>query len=223
MSTIAQELEEIRKELPCGTRLVAVSKFHPKEAIEEAYNAGQRIFGESHVQELEEKRKALPTDIEWHFIGHLQTNKVKYIAPYISLIHAVDTLKLLKEINKRAEECGRVIPCLLELHVAEETTKYGFTPEECDQMLSEGAWKSLHNVQIAGIMCMASNVDDEVRIRSDFKKAHDFFNYARSTYFTDDKHFCERSYGMTHDYMVALKESPTLVRIGTKIFGERVY
>lgn len=223
MGTIARELAEIRGELPATTRLVAVSKFHPKEAIEEAYNAGQRIFGESHVQELEEKRKALPADIEWHFIGHLQTNKVKYIAPYISLIHAVDTFKLLKEINKRAGECGRVIPCLLELHVAEEATKYGFTTEECDRMLAEGAWKELHNVQIAGIMCMASNVDDEARIRSDFKKAHDFFDYAKATYFKDDNGFCERSYGMTHDYLTALKEAPTLVRIGTKIFGERVY
>lgn len=223
MGHIALELEEIRKELPASTRLVAVSKFHSKEAIEEAYKTGQRIFGESHVQELEEKRKVLPKDIEWHFIGHLQTNKVKYIAPYISMIHAVDTFKLLKEINKRAEECARVIPCLLELHVAEEATKYGLTTEECDKMLAAGEWKALRNVQIAGVMCMASNVDDEARIKSDFKKAHDFFNYAKETYFKNDDTFCERSYGMTHDYQIALQESPTLVRIGTKIFGERVY
>lgn len=223
MSRIAQELQEIWKELPDTTRLVAVSKFHPKEDVEEAYRAGQRIFGESHVQELEEKQKALPKDIEWHFIGHLQTNKVKYIAPYISMIHAVDTFKLLKEINKRAEENGRTIPCLLELHVAEEATKYGFSTEECKQMLAEGEWKELVHVQIAGIMCMASNVDDEERIRSDFKRVHAFFNYAKETYFKADEKFCERSYGMTHDYHIALKEAPTLVRIGTKIFGERVY
>lgn len=223
MNRIAQELNEIWKELPTGTQLVAVSKFHPKEAIEEAYRAGQRIFGESHVQELEEKRKVLPTDIEWHFIGHLQTNKVKYIAPYISMIHAVDSLKLLREINKRAEENNRIIPCLLELHVAEEATKYGFSINECDEMLKEGQWKQLLHVQIAGIMCMASNVNDEERIRKDFKQAHNFFNYAKQTYFKNDEGFCERSYGMTHDYKIALKESPTLVRIGTKIFGERVY
>lgn len=223
MGHIAQELEEIWKELPDTTRLVAVSKFHPKEAIEEAYEAGQRIFGESHVQELEEKQRVLPKDIEWHFIGHLQTNKVKYIAPYIRMIHAVDTFKLLKEINKRAEENNRRIPCLLELHVAEEATKYGFSIEECDQMLASGEWKELPHVQIAGIMCMASNVDDEERIRSDFRKAHEFFEYTKKTYFKDDANFCERSYGMTHDYKIALKESPTLVRIGTKIFGERVY
>lgn len=223
MSHIAQELQTIWNELPDTTRLVAVSKFHPKEAIEEAYAVGQRIFGESHVQELEEKRKALPEDIEWHFIGHLQTNKVKYIAPYISMIHAVDSFKLLKEIDKRAGECNRIIPCLLELHVAEEVTKYGFSVEECDKMLAGGEWKELIHVQIGGIMCMASNVDDEKRIQNDFKKAHDFFNYAKETYFKNDDRFCERSYGMTHDYQIALKESPTLVRIGTKIFGERVY
>lgn len=223
MNRIAQELHEIWEELPTGTRLVAVSKFHPKEAIEEAYNAGQRIFGESHVQELEEKQKSLPTDIKWHFIGHLQTNKVKYIAPYISMIHAVDTFKLLKEINKRAEENNRIIPCLLELHVAEEATKYGFSIEECDDMLKNGEWKQLKHVQIAGIMCMASNVDDEGRIKDDFKRARDFFDYAKQTYFKDDQGFCERSYGMTHDYKIALQELPTLVRIGTKIFGERVY
>lgn len=223
MSRIAQELQEIGKELPAGTRLVAVSKFHPKEEVEEAYKAGQRLFGESHVQELEEKRKELPGDIEWHFIGHLQTNKVRYIAPYISMIHAVDSFKLLREIDKRAAENGRRIPCLLELHVAEEATKYGFSTQECDRLLADGGWKELAHVQIAGVMCMASHVDDEERIRNDFKRAHDFFNYAKETYFKDDDTFCERSYGMTHDYRIALKESPTLVRIGTKIFGERVY
>lgn len=223
MGRIAQELDEIRRELPEGTRLVAVSKFHPTEAVREAYEAGQRIFGESHAQELDAKRKELPADIEWHFIGHLQTNKVKYIAPYVSMIHAVDSFKLLQEINKRAAENNRHIPCLLELHVAEEVTKYGFTTEACDRMLAAGEWQQLVNAPIAGIMCMASNTDDEQRIREDFKKAHDFFNYAKETYFKNDERFCERSYGMTHDYRIALKEQPTLVRIGTKIFGERVY
>ena len=148
-------LSEIKAELPQTTQLVAVSKFHPAEAIKEAYDAGQRIFGESKVQELEEKHTILPKDIEWHFIGHLQTNKVKYIAPYISMIHAVDSYKLLAEINKQAAKADRIIPCLLEIHIAQEETKFGFTPEECTEMLKDGSWKELKNVCISGIMGMA--------------------------------------------------------------------
>ncbi len=223
MNRIAEEIKAITAELPQGTRLVAVSKFHPAEAVQEAYDAGQRVFGESHVQELEPKHKTLPQDIEWHFIGHLQTNKVKYIAPYISLIHAVDSWKLLKEIDKQAAKHNRVIACLLELHIAEEATKYGFSRQDCDNLLKEGQWKTLTHVQIAGIMTMASHTDDAERIQADFKKAHDFFDYAKQTYFADAPYFKERSYGMTHDYEIALKENPTMVRIGTKIFGERVY
>ncbi len=173
---ISDILQEIKRELPEGTRLVAVSKYHPVSALQEAYDAGQRIFGESHVQELQMKRERLPQeDIEWHFIGHLQTNKVKYIAPYISLIHAVDTPKLLAEISRQGVRCGRHIPCLLELHVAQEETKYGFSLEECETYLASGTWQALSGAEIRGVMCMASNVDDERQIAQEFETANQFF------------------------------------------------
>ena len=157
--------------MPQGTRLVAVSKYHPASMIREAYDAGQRIFGESHVQELQQKVGVLPQDIEWHFIGHLQTNKVKYIAPYVSLIHAVDSLRLLREIDKQAARVQRVIDVLLQLHVAQEETKFGFSPEECEEMLQQGEWKSMEHVRIRGIMCMASLTDDEAQVAREFETA----------------------------------------------------
>ena len=165
----------------------------------------------------------LPKDIEWHFIGHLQTNKVKYIAPYISMIEAVDSLKLLKEINRQAAKCGRVIKVLLELHIAEESTKYGLTLEACRQLLAEGEWRSLEHVRIVGLMMMASNVDDEQQIRREFTTAADFFDEVKATYFADDEAFCERSWGMSDDYPIAVECRSTMVRIGTMIFGPRVY
>lgn len=206
-----------------GVELVAVSKFHPAALIKEAYDQGQRIFGESRVQELQAKHEALPADIQWHFIGHLQPNKVKYIAPYISLIHAVDSYKLLAEINKQAAKHDRVIPCLLELHIAQEESKYGFTPEACTALLEDGAWRALKNVQIAGLMCMASNTPDMVQVRSEFHQARVYFDELKQRFFADDPHFCERSWGMSHDYDVAMDEGATLVRVGTAIFGEREY
>ena len=157
-------IQEIKEELPEHVRLIAVSKFHPVTAIQEAYDGGQRIFGESKVQEMTQKYEVLPKDIEWHFIGHLQTNKIKYIAPYVALIHGVDSYKLLVEINKQAIKAKRVIPCLLQIHIAQEETKFGFSMEECNQMLHEGNWKALKNVQIAGIMGMATNTEDETVI-----------------------------------------------------------
>ncbi|MCF0159821.1 MAG: YggS family pyridoxal phosphate-dependent enzyme, partial [Bacteroidaceae bacterium] len=160
MSSIKDRIKEINGGLPDGARLVAISKYHPASCVAEAYEAGQRIFGESHVQELMEKQAILPTDIEWHFIGHLQTNKVKYIAPFVSLIHAVDTLKLLREIDRQGERCKRVIPCLLQLHVAQEETKFGFTFEECQSLLADGEWKRMKHISLRGLMCMASNTDD---------------------------------------------------------------
>lgn len=220
---IAEAIQQLRSELPEGARLVAVSKFHPAEAILEAYRAGQRLFGENHVQEMEEKHKRLPQDIEWHFIGHLQTNKVKYIAPYVSLIHAVDTPRLLAEINKQALRVGRRIPCLLQLHVAQEETKYGFTPDECEAMLREGAWREMTGIEIRGIMCMASHTTDEGRIAQDFDTARQFFLHARATYFAQQPSFHECSWGMTDDYHIALQHGATLIRIGSKIFGERQY
>lgn len=216
-------LNEVRATVKQGVELVAVSKFHPAALIKEAYDQGQRIFGESRVQELQAKHEALPADIQWHFIGHLQPNKVKYIAPYISLIHAVDSYKLLAEINKQAAKHDRVIPCLLELHIAQEDSKYGFTPEACTALLEDGAWRALKNVQIAGLMCMASNTPDMVQVRSEFHQARVYFDELKQHFFADDPHFCERSWGMSHDYDVAMDEGATLVRVGTAIFGEREY
>lgn len=216
-------LNEVRATVKQGVELVAVSKFHPAALIKEAYDQGQRIFGESRVQELQAKHEALPADIQWHFIGHLQPNKVKYIAPYISLIHAVDSYKLLAEINKQAAKHNRVIPCLLELHIAQEENKYGFTPEACTALLEDGAWRALKNVQIAGLMCMASNTPDMVQVRSEFHQARVYFDELKQRFFADDPHFCERSWGMSHDYDVAMDEGATLVRVGTAIFGEREY
>lgn len=171
---VAANLRAVKEGLPNGVRLVAVSKFHPAEHIEAAYAAGQRLFGESHEQELSKKYDILPKDIEWHFIGHLQTNKVKYIAPYISMIDAVDSMKLLKEINKQAAKNNRVIKVLLELHVADEATKYGFTFDACRQMLDEGEWRQLENIEICGLMAMATNTSDEDQIRREFNSAASF-------------------------------------------------
>ena len=216
-------LKSVLKSLPPDVKLVAISKYHPQEFIEAAYAEGQRIFGESHEQELKQKQALLPKDIEWHFIGHLQTNKVKYIAPYISMIEAVDSFKLLKEIDKQAAKYDRVIKVLLELHIAEESTKYGLTLEACRQLLAEGEWRSLEHVRIVGLMMMASNVDDEQQIRREFTTAADFFDEVTATYFADDEAFCERSWGMSDDYPIAVECRSTMVRIGTMIFGPRVY
>lgn len=220
---VAKNLEGVLGNLPEGVRLVAISKFHPNEYIEAAYKAGQRIFGESHEQELAKKAESLPKDIEWHFIGHLQTNKVKYIAPYISMIEAVDTVKLMKEINKQAAKNGRTIDILPELHIAEEESKYGFTIEACREMLKAGEWRSLANVRICGLMMMASNVPDEAQIRKEMTEAWDFFNEVKRDYFADAPYFKERSWGMSHDYKIAVECHSTMVRVGTAIFGPRVY
>ena len=223
MTKIQQEIGKIVQELPPQTHLVAVSKFHSAESILEAYDAGQRIFGESYVKELQQKHDVLPPDIEWHFIGHLQTNKVKYIAPYISLIHAVDTPKLLSEISKQGIKCNRKIPCLLELHVAKEETKYGFSPQECIDYLTSGTWKDLKGAEISGIMCMASNVDDKEQIAREFEEAYQFFQCVKDRFFHNNNSFCIRSWGMSDDYPIAIEHGSTFVRIGTRIFGQRIY
>ena len=216
-------LRKVLGNLPAGVRLVAISKFHPNEYIEEAYAEGQRIFGESHEQELAKKVESLPKDIEWHFIGHLQTNKVKHIAPYISMIESVDSLKLLKEINKQAAKHDRVVKVLLELHIAEEDTKSGLSLAACRELLEAGEWREMHNVQICGLMMMASNTDDEQQIAAEFQAAFDFFNEVKAKYFVNDAAFCERSWGMSHDYQIAVEHGSTMVRVGTTIFGPRVY
>lgn len=218
---IADEIHSITESLPEGVRLVAVSKYHPETSIMAAYEAGQRVFGESHVQEMQRKYAILPKDIEWHFIGHLQTNKVKYIAPYVSLIHAVDTPKLLAEISKQGVKCGRTIPCLLQLHVAQEETKFGFSVEEAEAFLQSGEWREMKGAELRGIMCMASLTDDESLIAREFEKARQFFLHAKASYFGDS--FCECSWGMSDDYPIAIKHGSTMVRIGSKIFGNRSY
>ena len=223
MFDVAKNLHEVLRNLPDGVKLVAISKFHPNEYLEAAYREGQRIFGESQVQELTRKVETLPKDIEWHFIGHLQTNKVKYIAPYISMIEAVDTLKLLKEINKQSAKYNRVINVLLELHIAKEESKYGFTPDACRELLESGEWKQLKNVHISGLMMMASNVDDRNQIKKEMTMAADLFDELKAKYFADDPDFKERSWGMSHDYDIAVECRSTMVRVGTTIFGPRVY
>lgn len=220
---VKSHLKKVLADLPQGVRLVAISKYHPNEYIEVAYKEGQRIFGESHEQELRRKVETLPKDIQWHFIGHLQTNKVKYIAPYITMIEAVDSFKLLKEIDKQAARNGRVIDVLLELYIAEEETKYGLTPDACRQLLEDGAWKNLRNIRICGLMMMASNVEDEQQIRSEFRIAKKLFDELKAKYFADKPSFCERSWGMSHDYSLAVEEGSTMVRVGTTIFGPRIY
>ena len=216
-------LRQVLSNLPQGVRLVAISKYHPNEYIEAAYEEGQRIFGESHEQELRGKHETLPKDIQWHFIGHLQTNKVKYIAPYVSMIEAVDSLKLLLEIDKQAAKCERVIDVLLELHIAEEETKYGLTPDALRALLASGEWHELKHVRICGLMMMASYVDDEDQIRSESRLSRNLFDEVKAKYFADCDYFCERSWGMSHDYPIAVQEGSTMVRIGTTIFGPRVY
>ena len=223
MYDVKSHLCEVLSQLPQGVRLVAISKYHPNEYIEAAYAEGQRIFGESHEQELRQKHTSLPQDIEWHFIGHLQTNKVKYIAPYVTMIEAVDSLKLLREINKQAERCNRVIKVLLELHIAEEATKYGLTLDACRELLEAGEWRQMQHIQICGLMMMASFVDDQEQIRREMLTARDFYDEVKARYFADDAAFYERSWGMSDDYRIAIETGSTMVRIGTAIFGPRVY
>jgi len=219
--SIATRLHELWKDLPQGVRLVAVSKFQPNEAIAEAYGEGQRIFGESRAQELKAKHDSLPPDIEWHFIGTLQTNKIKYIIPYVAMIHGVDSFKLLLEVNKQAQKAGRIVDCLLQLHIAMEDTKFGFSFEECREMLTTEEWQSLKNIRIRGLMGMASNTDDEEQIKKEFCSLYEFFDELKRSYFQSQPTFNELSMGMSHDYHLAITAGSTLVRVGSRIFGDR--
>lgn len=219
--SIVSRIEHIRRTIPEGVKLVAVSKFHPSEAIEEAYGTGQRIFGESRMQELESKKDILPHDIEWHFIGHLQTNKIKYIIPYVHTIHSVDSWKLLSEIDKHAARLNVEVNCLLEIHVAEEDSKFGFDLDGCRKFLEIGEWRELKNAKIAGIMGMATNTDDNNQIRSEFALLKSFFDEIKADYFKDVESFKEISMGMSHDYQIAIEEGSTMVRVGSSIFGDR--
>ena len=223
MYPVRENIREVLADLPSDVQLVAVSKYHPKEYIEAAYAEGQRVFGESHEQELRTKHESLPKDICWHFIGHLQTNKVKYIAPYVSMVESVDSLKLLREIDKQAARFGRVIDVLLELHIAEESTKYGLRLDECRQLLQDGEWRQMSHVRICGLMMMASFTDNQQQIRNEFLTAARFFDEVKRDYFADAPWFCERSWGMSDDYPIAVECRSTMVRVGTAIFGPRVY
>ncbi|MBK9290379.1 MAG: YggS family pyridoxal phosphate-dependent enzyme [Bacteroidetes bacterium] len=221
--SIRNNLQAIRQHLPGHVKLIAVSKTMPNALIMEAYEAGQRAFGENKAQELSAKQPQLPGDCEWHFIGHLQTNKVKYIAPFVHMIHSVDSLKLIQEINKQAAKHNRVIPCLLQFHIAEEETKFGLDREEADQLLNFLSTNPLPNVMISGVMGMATYTDDMQQVRKEFVHLRNIFDELKRGYFADMEWFKEISMGMTNDYRVAVEEGSTMVRIGSAIFGERNY
>lgn len=223
MSGITSNLLKIKNSLPENVELVAVSKFHPAEAILEAYQAGQRVFGESRQQEIEEKHKNLPKDIQWHFIGHLQTNKVKSILPYIHTIESVDSIKLLTEIEKQAFALSKPVNCLLEIHIAKEPQKYGFTIEECTDFFLSEKWNEFRFVNIIGVMGMATLTADENLIRSEFQMLKKYYSQLKSSFFTDSMSFKHISMGMSNDFKIAIEEGSTMVRIGTSIFGEREY
>lgn len=223
MTGIARNIEEIRKTIPEGVRLVAVSKFHPAEAIMEAYGAGQRIFGESRAQELVAKHKVLPADIEWHFIGPLQTNKVKDIVPFVSLIHSVDSSRLLLEIEKQAARVDRVIDVLLELRVAREETKHGLDEADSEALLTGGLLDGLTHVRLKGVMGMATNTDDMDEVQLEFRQIRERFERMRAMLGERAAGFTEISMGMSHDYPLAIDEGSTMIRVGTSIFGEREY
>ena len=219
--SIKSNINILKESIPSEVKVVAVSKFHSSEEIMEAYEAGQRIFGENRVQELVQKSEDLPKDIEWHFIGVLQRNKVKQIAPFISLIHSVDSMRLMQEIDKQAAANNRSISCLLQIHVAEENTKSGFTPNECLKFLSDSVWKEYTHVKLTGIMGMATFTDNSDKVRSEFQKLRQLFDKVKTDYFANDSDFKEISMGMTGDYPVAINEGSTMIRVGTLIFGER--
>ncbi|HEX7413511.1 MAG TPA: YggS family pyridoxal phosphate-dependent enzyme [Bacteroidia bacterium] len=217
--SIKENLQKIKSVLPTHVTLIAVSKTKPIELIKEAYEAGQRDFGENYIQELENKHKQFPTDIRWHAIGHLQSNKVKYIAPFVYLIHGIDSLKLLQEINKQALKNSRTINCLLQIYIAKEETKFGFSFEECEDLFQSEELKRLHNINIIGFMGMATNTDNEIQIRNEFRSLKNFFDKTSLL----NPHITILSMGMSSDYKIAIEEGSTMIRIGSLIFGDRVY
>lgn len=218
---IQENIHEVKKELPSDVRLVAVSKFHDVNDILKAYETGHLIFGESRVQELIEKQPELPKDIEWHFVGRLQRNKVKFIVPFIECIHSVDSKRLLLQIERQATIVNRVIPCLLQIHIAEEDTKAGFSESECWDFLSKGKWKEWKHIQLAGVMGMATFSENEEVVRGEFKKLKAFYKKVKEHFFADEPLFKEVSMGMSSDYKIAIEEGSTLIRVGSNIFGER--
>jgi pyridoxal phosphate enzyme (YggS family) len=220
---IKNNLNNLRQTLPAGCRLIAVSKTQPIEAIEEAYAAGQRVFGENKAQELLPKYETLPKDIEWHMIGHLQSNKVKYIAPFVHLIHSVDSFKLLEEINKQGVRCKRTISCLLQVHIATEETKFGFSADELKELIQSGKLNVLGSVQIVGLMGMASFTDNKQLIRNEFQQLREIFESLKAVTLPVNVQMKELSMGMSGDYPIAIEEGSTMIRVGTAIFGQRNY
>lgn len=218
---IAENLNKVRSHIPENVTLVAVSKTKPVEILMEVYNAGQRIFGENRVQELIEKHPVMPDDVQWHMIGHLQTNKVKYIAPFINMIHAVDSLKLLKEINKQAQKNNRTIDCLLQFHIASEASKFGLDLEEAKNLLESEEFSMMRNVHIAGVMGMATFTENEKQVREEFRTLENYFHVLKSHFFKFNEGFHHISMGMSGDYQIAIEEGSTMVRVGSAIFGER--
>lgn len=223
MNFVRENLEKVRSEIPSHVKLVAVSKVQPNKKVLDAYEAGHRIFGENKAQELISKQPELPDDIKWHFIGHLQRNKVKYIAPFVEMIESVDSLKLLKEINKQAVKNDRVIRCLLQFHIAEEESKFGLSMDEFTEMVSSPVFGELKNVELCGVMGMATFTEDMDQVRKEFKQLKNIFGRVKDEHFDSNECFREISMGMTGDYKVAIEEGSTIVRIGTAIFGERNY
>ena len=217
--SIANRLQKVKESLPSQVTLVAVSKTHPVASVEEAYQAGQKDFGENKVQELLQKQKQLPADIRWHLIGHLQTNKVKLVVSFVSLIHSVDSVKLLQEINKQALKVNRMVDCLLQIHIASEETKFGMSYAECRELLDSGLLKDMKGVRIRGLMGMASNTNDENQIQKEFERLRDFFEECK----LKDFRFDILSMGMSSDYLMAVSEGSNMVRVGSTIFGERNY
>jgi pyridoxal phosphate enzyme (YggS family) len=219
--SIADNIQFLHNSLPEGVSLLAISKYQPIEALQEAYDAGQRMFGENHIQEMAAKAAILPKDIEWHFTGHVQTNKIKYMASFVSLVHAIDSFRLLREIDKHASRHNRTIDCLLQIHIAQEETKYGLTMDECRQLLATEPWRELQHVRIVGLMAMGSNTDDMEQVRSEFRQIKQLFDELKSAYFADTPSFCQISEGMTDDYPIAIEEGSTIIRIGSMVFGQR--
>ncbi len=223
MPNLKHNLQAITQSLPPEVTLVAVSKYHPTEAIQEAYDAGQRVFGESHALELKEKHDRLPDDIEWHFIGHLQTNKIKYIIPFVKVIQSIDSIKLLNEVDRQASLHNRVVDCLLQIHVAEEETKFGFSPEECLSVVRSLDWSTMNNIRIRGVMAMASNTDDTGKIAAEFRRVKQIFDTLHTSAFKGNTAFDILSMGMSADYELAIEAGSNMIRVGSKIFGERNY
>ena len=220
---IKENLNRIKATIPSGVTLVAVSKTKPVSDVQEAYDAGQRVFGENHALEMRDKHETLPKDIQWHFIGHLQTNKIKYIIPFVTLIHSIDTANLLEAVNKEARKHDRVVDCLLQFHIAQEETKFGLDLNEARQLLESESFRQMENIRVCGVMGMATFTDDEVEIRKEFKHLKEIFETLKKDYFDRQPQFKELSMGMSEDYPIAIEEGATLVRVGSKIFGPRNY